>query len=91
MCDPDLIAVIRMDVFYAGYRTCLGTRAMMLRELGGVVGPRFEGLGVTVQGLSTPRTHLDATVYAVAKRRVTFIMIMERRLMLKLFSCGSDD
>jgi hypothetical protein len=40
---------------------------MMLRELGGVVGPQFEGLGVTVQGLSTPRTHLDATVYAVAE------------------------
>jgi hypothetical protein len=66
MCDPDFDCS-NTDVFYARYRTCLGTRAMMLRELGGVVGPRFEGLGVTVQGLSTPGTHLDATVYAIAE------------------------
>jgi hypothetical protein len=59
---------------------------MMLRELGGIVGPRFEGLGVTVQGLSTPGTHLDATVYAVAKRRVALITITERRLMLKMLN-----
>jgi hypothetical protein len=59
---------------------------MMLRELGGIVGPQFEGLGVTVQGLSTPGTHLDAAVYAVAKRRVTLITITERSLMLKMLS-----
>jgi hypothetical protein len=40
---------------------------MMLRELGGVVGPDLRVLGGTVQGLSTPGTHLDATVYAFAE------------------------